>query len=204
MHKLLSDVTLFHKAFNQPILGWEAFPSQERIDLRLSLIKEELEELKLAFVNEDIVEVADALVDLMYVTNGTVLEFGMQAYLGDESYDLKTFLNGDVTCTPSVAVNEAGFHNLDFLANAVSQLEQAVNSRNLFSTVEWLVTLVEMILVVVIDFCLQNYFYACHDEVQASNMSKLGEDGKPIYRADGKVVKGANFFKPNLHKILNK
>lgn len=50
----------------------------------------------------------------------------------------------------------------------------------------------------------QGKMEAIFDEIQRSNMSKLGADGKPIYREDGKVLKGPNYFKPNIEKILEK
>ena len=92
-------------------------------ELRISLINEELEELKTAIKDKDILEVADALTDILYVAYGAGHAFGI---------------------------------NLD----------------------------------------------KCFNEVQESNMSKLGSDGKPIYNESGKVMKGPNYFKPNLSKFL--
>ena len=92
-------------------------------ELRISLINEELEELKKAIKDNDILEVADALTDILYVAYGAGHAFGI---------------------------------NLD----------------------------------------------ECFNEVQESNMSKLGSDGKPIYNEYGKVMKGPNYFKPNLSKFL--
>lgn len=126
MNKLLQDVVKFHETYKQPVVENPAIPAKKRQKLRLRLIREELKELKDAFEAEDIVAVADALTDLLYVVNGCVVECG-----------------------------------------------------------------------------LKDYIDACHDEVQASNMSKLDENGKPIYRADGKVAKGPNFFEPNLERIIN-
>ena len=91
---------------------------------RYNLIKEELDELKKAIDNKDLLEVADALTDILYVTYGAGHAFGI---------------------------------NLD----------------------------------------------KCFDEVQQSNMSKLGDDGKPIYNDKGKVMKGPNYFKPDLTKFVN-
>ena len=99
------------------------FQTKKIIALRYDLIKEELEELKLAIDNNDIKEVADALTDILYVTYGAGHAFGI---------------------------------NLD----------------------------------------------KCFDEVQNSNMSKLGLDGKPIYNENGKVMKGPNYFKPDLKKFV--
>jgi len=116
-------VKLFMQTFGQEVKTKPEFPSRETMELRIELISEELNELWDAFDARDIVEVADALTDILYVTYGAAHAFGID-----------------------------------------------------------------------ID--------KCFDEVQRSNMSKLGEDGKPIYREDGKVQKGPNYFKPDLKKIL--
>ena len=116
-------VKLFMETFGQEVKTKPEFPSREIMELRIELISEELNELWDAFDKRDIVEVADALTDILYVTYGAAHAFGID-----------------------------------------------------------------------ID--------KCFDEVQRSNMSKLGEDGKPIYREDGKVQKGPNYFKPDLKKIL--
>lgn len=113
----------FMEKFGQEVKTKPEFPDNETIALRLELIQEELEELREAVGNADIVEVADALTDILYVTYGAGHAFGI---------------------------------DLD----------------------------------------------KCFEEVQASNMSKLGENGKPIYREDGKVLKGKNYFAPNLEKVI--
>ena len=101
-----------------------SFSSDKINTLRYDLIKEELEELKIAMENKDLLEVADALTDILYVTYGAGHAFGI---------------------------------DLD----------------------------------------------KCFEEVQNSNMSKLGEDGKPIYNESGKVMKGPKYFKPDLSKFIN-
>ena len=73
----LNQVAEFHKTFNAPILVDPQIPSKERCELRISLLQEELNELKEAIAQNDLVEVADALCDLQYVLSGAVLEFGM-------------------------------------------------------------------------------------------------------------------------------
>ena len=79
MEKLdaLNQVAAFHKTFNAPILDAPQIPSADRAELRLKLLQEELDELKAAIENNDLVEVADALCDLQYVLSGAVLELGM-------------------------------------------------------------------------------------------------------------------------------
>jgi predicted HAD superfamily Cof-like phosphohydrolase len=80
----LNQVADFHKTFNAPILNEPQIPSQQRCELRVSLLQEELNELKEAIENNDLVEIADALADLQYVLSGAVLEFG----LGEKFVDL--------------------------------------------------------------------------------------------------------------------
>ncbi len=73
----LNQVAEFHRLFKHPILDNPTIPSKERSDLRVSLIAEELDELKEAIANNDMVEIADALCDIQYVLSGAVLEFGL-------------------------------------------------------------------------------------------------------------------------------
>ena len=126
----MSDMSNFNKVkafmntYGQDVKEKAEFPENKIVRLRIDLIEEELNELKEAIKNNDIVEVADALTDILYVTYGAGHSFGVDL---DE----------------------------------------------------------------------------CFDEVQRSNMSKLGEDGKPIYNELGKVMKGPNYFAPNLKKIVN-
>ena len=80
----LNQVAEFHKTFNAPILKSPQIPSKERCELRVSLLQEELNELKEAIADQNIVEIADALCDLQYVLSGAVLEFG----LGDKFVEL--------------------------------------------------------------------------------------------------------------------
>ena len=112
-------VGIFMKTFGQEVKDKPSFSTEKINNLRISLIEEELKELKDAMESKDLLEVADALTDILYVTYGAGHAFGI---------------------------------NLD----------------------------------------------KCFDEVQSSNMSKLDSNGKPIYNDFGKVMKGPNFFKPNL------
>ena len=116
-------VGLFMSTFGQEVKKKSELSGEKINSLRLSLIQEELDELTKAIKENDILEVADALTDILYVTYGAGHAFGI---------------------------------DLD----------------------------------------------KCFTEVQRSNMSKLGEDDKPIYREDGKVMKGPNFSEPDLKKIL--
>ena len=116
-------VKLFMKTYGQEVKDKAGFSDAKTNKLRIDLIKEELEELTEAMQDENLLEVADALTDILYVTYGAGHAFGI---------------------------------DLD----------------------------------------------KCFEEVQNSNMSKLGEDGKPIYNEAGKVMKGPNYFKPDLSKYL--
>ena len=113
----------FMEAFGQSVQVDPTWPDFNTRELRIELIQEELEELSDAVADRDMVQIADALTDLLYVVYGAGHSFGID-----------------------------------------------------------------------LDECFQ--------EVHASNMSKLGEDGRPIYREDGKVMKGPSFFEPDLEGIL--
>ncbi|HIX54068.1 MAG TPA: nucleoside triphosphate pyrophosphohydrolase family protein [Candidatus Sphingobacterium stercoripullorum] len=76
--KTLSAVAEFHKTFQHPILDKPSIPEEKRCELRVSLIAEELQELRDAIKDKDLVEIADALCDIQYVLSGAILEFGMQ------------------------------------------------------------------------------------------------------------------------------
>ena len=119
-----NKVGTFMKTFSQEVKTKPSFSSDKINKLRIDLIKEELEELQEAMKNNDLLEVADALTDILYVTYGAGHAFGI---------------------------------DLD----------------------------------------------KCFDEVQNSNMSKLGENGEPIYNESGKVMKGPNYFKPDLSKFVS-
>ena len=119
-----NKVKTFMETFGQEVKTKPSFSSDKINKLRYDLIKEELEELKVAMENKDFLEVADALTDILYVTYGAGHAFGI---------------------------------DLD----------------------------------------------KCFEEVQNSNMSKLGKAGKPIYNEEGKVMKGPNYFKPNLNKFIS-
>ena len=116
-------VKIFMKTFGQEVKEKSSFSSDKINQLRVNLIKEELEELKIAIDTKNLIEVADALTDILYVTYGAGHAFGI---------------------------------NLD----------------------------------------------RCFDEVQKSNMSKLDDNGNPIYNDTGKVMKGPKYFKPDLSKFI--
>ena len=116
-------VKTFMQTFGQEVKSKPSFSTEKINQLRYNLINEELEELKQAILNKDLLETADALTDILYVTYGAGHAFGI---------------------------------DLD----------------------------------------------KCFEEVQNSNMSKLGEDEKPIYNDEGKVMKGPKYYKPDLSKFI--
>ena len=120
-----NDVKKFMETFGQEVKTKPDFPSEKIVKLRYDLIKEELDEFGEAIKARNLTEVADSLTDILYVTYGAGIAFGI---------------------------------DLD----------------------------------------------KCFEEVQRSNMSKLGADGKPIYNKDGKVMKGPKYFKPNFSKFIKK
>ena len=83
MNQYLESVAEFHETFKAPILDNPQIPSKERCELRVSLLQEELNELKEAIENKDITEIADALADLQYVLSGAILEFGLKDKFDD-------------------------------------------------------------------------------------------------------------------------
>jgi len=79
----LNQVADFHRTFQHPIKDEPGLPSETRCKLRVSLIAEELDELKEAIADKDMVEIADALCDIQYVLSGAVLEFGLGEKFGE-------------------------------------------------------------------------------------------------------------------------
>ena len=126
MKKQIDSVKKFHETYK---IGYNSSPlanlGVNKNTLRYNLMDEENKEYLEASNNGDIIEVADALGDMLYILCGTILEHGMQDLIED-----------------------------------------------------------------------------VFDEIQKSNMSKLGMDGNPIFRDDGKVMKGPNYFKPNFSKFF--
>ena len=103
----LNQVADFHRTFKHPIPETPQIPAKERCDLRVSLIAEELDELKEAIVENDMVEIADALCDIQYVLSGAVLEFG----LGEKFADL---------------FNEVQRSNMSKACNSVEEAETTI------------------------------------------------------------------------------
>lgn len=171
---MIEQVKEFMETFGQPT-SYPAEVPETVFDLRYDLIEEELEELEAA---KTIIDVADALGDLVYVIEGAMLIYNVKPTLTLNPYDTVLDLNMDE-------------HFLaEGIANMWVALEQWSLSRML-NEVEFMAAQCGIPLKKVVD------------EIHASNMSKLGADGKPIYREDGKVLKGPNYFTPNLEKVIN-
>ena len=80
---------------------------------------------------------------------------------------------------------------------------KAVEEKNLIEVADALGDMLYILCGTILTHGFQNIIEDIFDEIQSSNMSKLGDDGKPIYRNDGKVLKGPNYKKPNINKIIN-
>lgn len=107
----LNQVAEFHQTFKHPILKEPSIPAENRCQLRVALLAEELKELEVAILNKDIVEVADALCDLQYVLSGAILEFG----LGDKFkalFDEVQRSNMSKTCTDEEEAKQTVAHYL--------------------------------------------------------------------------------------------
>lgn len=194
MNKQLKQVKDFNKAFNLP-MNLET-PKQSLIDLGASLLEEELDELWEAVniynhkdKDKGIIAYFDALIDLQYVLLGRYLLHGIE-YTYVNKYD-----------------NISGFeleyrdirNHYDTMYTYISNYKQGV-----FSIKHNLDTIANSIYYLLSQSGLLDYFDKGFTEVHASNMSKLDENNKPIFREDGKVMKSENYFKPNLKDILCK
>jgi predicted HAD superfamily Cof-like phosphohydrolase len=89
------------------------------------------------------------------------------------------------------------------MAEENSEYLEAANNGDLVEVADALGDMLYILCGTIIEHGLQDKIEDVFDEIQRSNMSKLGEDGRPIFREDGKVLKGPNYFKPNISKILN-
>ncbi len=108
----LNDVAEFHDMFSLPILECPEIPSEKRCELRINLLQEELNELKEAIEDKDIVEIADALADLQYVLSGAILEFGLASRF-KELFDEVHSSNMSKTCDSMEEAEETQRHYLE-------------------------------------------------------------------------------------------
>ena len=192
MNRAYNQVKEFMQAFGQtvPPVGDEPIlldPITKT--LRISLIAEELQELREAVT---VIDVADAITDLRYVILGTFIAMGVEVV--SDGYEQH-----------GPFYPEFSLENEYYEENITRDFEEAVealNSDDMELAVSYLVFMLQSIhyYAMSVDIPLDD----CMDEVHFSNMSKLGDDGKPIYRDDGKVLKGPNYFVPDLKAVLFK
>lgn len=180
----------FHKAFDvevpeQPVERGEAHEA-----FRHKLLNEEFNETVDAILEEDLLEVFDGVIDQIYICLGTISDFGEGAYLSENLgiFESEMF-NYEVQLPmfPSMLYVEA-------MRKRVEQSKK-YDKRVIFGIIERNLKYLRR--------CgLYNVFMDGFAEVHRSNMSKLGEDGKPIYNEEGKIMKGPNYTKPQLANII--
>ena len=189
-HELVSE---FHRTYVMPIRTTPQFDVPER-EMRMNLIREETKELTEAYEECDFVEVVDAWADLVYVVYGAALTHGVVL---DEIKD--SHIYPPAIPKPQFFIPERGT-KMDTVTKHARLLEEAYANEDLDGMIEQWGNLVNSVYSaaaahgVNLDEVLA--------EVQRSNLSKLGADGRPMYREDGKVLKGPNFFAPDIKKAL--
>ena len=112
---------------------------------------------------------------------------------------MKTF-GQEVKTNPSLSSDKINKLRIDLIEEELEELKEAINKKDLKETVDALTDILYVAYGAGHAFGVN--LDKCFEEVQNSNMSKLGEDGKPIYNENGKVMKGPNYFKPNLNQFL--
>lgn len=170
--KQLNQVREWHEKYNVPIYEIPTFVPINRIQLRISLIKEEANELRMAFLNEPKPNRAKELCDLAYVVLGTVWEFGLKE-------QFLAWFKTETDYYPGLNTNNC----LDSIQLQVKQFEHYTDVESLYMIFCEVGQLFEYM---GIDF------QQCFDEVHRSNMSK-GTNGKPVFRNDGKILKGEDY-----------
>lgn len=198
----------FHLTFGHPVRMTPHLFIPQR-ELRVALIREELTELAEALNENDFIEVVDALADILYVVYGAALThgFNLDYILGCENNSSPAFTIRELAEDLGETVGNIPFFNSEAIAEGVEKLEIELEKL----TKAGLEGNVEAFRDALAQLVISTYIVALKcavdidnvlEEVQRSNMSKLGEDGKPIYREDGKILKGPNFFTPDITKIL--
>lgn len=188
----LAQVKEFHEAFGHPVSDQRTLIPEDRFKLRMALIREELEETVRDYGNGDLVKTADGLADLDVVTNGALLEFGVTEYLSDSpeywevTSETPTSLpeNSTIISAVHASIYDQVSNCLDYyyLYNVEDIIEALFTIKNIVKNTAWFLH------IPLKDVC---------DVVHKANMSKLGADGKPIYReSDNKILKGPNFRPP--------
>lgn len=187
----LEQVKEFHEAFGHPVATEPIFITPERFALRVTLINEELEETSEAWDEANLVKYVDGLADLGVVTNGTILEFGGT----DNGVDPIPNEWDDGHDEPRMSNDDMFGSWYRIMKTNIRLLERAYTEQNLDEVLESLRR---------ISYATAAHAYyndipllEINEAVHKANMSKLGEDGKPIYReSDNKILKGPNFRPP--------
>jgi predicted HAD superfamily Cof-like phosphohydrolase len=201
-----SLVRIFHETYGQVIRDIPELEIPERV-LRIELIIEEAEELATANKEDDIIEVADALADLLYVTYGAAIAHGFHP-------DEELIPNQSPAATVRSELERLGLElpesptlDISLRSKVVNEIVQYAKKYRTASESGDLGQLQKAIVSLIVKTYGASFLFgidvdAVLEEVQRSNMSKLGEDGKPVYREDGKVLKGPGFFVPDVAKVL--
>lgn len=187
----IKQVLEFHRTFGHPVGEGPTLLTEDRFNLRLSLIREELEETIEAYHENDLVKVSDGLADLSVVISGTMIEFGFFMDDGVEPFSSQEASFVSPGLYDERAVEYLKIHTLNYLGNLYSSYFKQ-DKGGVFDSLHYMLGLV---------YVTANSLGIPLDEinevVHKANMSKLGEDGKPIYReSDNKILKGPNFRPP--------
>ena len=206
------NVKKFMEAFGQRVETKPQFPNEKTTQLRLDLIKEELNELNQAIESKDLNEVADALTDILYVTYGAGCAYGIdldkcfkevQRANMSNFEDVKKFMKtfGQIVRDKAQFPDEKTMLlRFDLIKEELNELDYAMKTKNLKEVAD---ALTDILYVTYGAGCAYGInLDKCFKEVQRANMSKLGNDGKPIFNEKGKVMKGPNYSKPNLYQFI--
>lgn len=205
--KNIDRVREFHETYNCFINTEETMENvpMELMMQRYNLIAEEINELLNAVMMDDQLEMLDALTDIEYVIDGTLLTFGIgYPTLDTAAYEGMRNQINEGLFTFSDMFSDPKYSLSMLLQNILFGVLSAYTQKNM-GDMKTFLTLMRIWLDVAFKaFNLDNVREAAGVEVHRSNMSKLGEDGKPIYReTDGKVLKGSNYFEPNLRQFIS-
>lgn len=198
----------FHLTYGQPVRITPHLDAPER-EMRVALIAEEVDELAEAVDTDDFIEVVDALADILYVAYGAAITHGINLDHLLEVEDntspapiIQSYLNIKLAHT-----QKTPYLNKTILKDTVNSLREALETYETAGKNQDL-TAFKTALVKIVELCYVGALLcnvdidAILEEVQRSNLSKLDENGNPIRREDGKILKGANFFPPNIDREL--
>ncbi len=200
MDRTLKMVAEFHAAFEVHIATEPSIPTHAVSLIRAQLIGEESAELNHGFAAGSLLEVIDALTDIQYVVDGTYLSCGLGERKPAQSMISHMIVPTDARKLP---IEPARIFWMGRLYSSLGSLCDALLEEDLEQVNDCLATLQFDTWLCTSACGLWHIKDAAFDEVHRSNMSKLGADGMPIKNAAGRVVKGPNYFRPDLQKILD-